>query len=505
MLQFLENKPDRQAAEAMRLNLGWKYGLGLPLDDEGIHATSLVVFRARLIEAKKETLVFDAVVEALHAAGLVKRRNKQRIDSTHIVGNVAKLSRLELVRETIRLAVELAEKSGMQPPSMAELVERYCEADVDWRCQDKEKLAAKTKQAGEDGVALLRWLEAQPNLSVHKTTALLKRVLEEQFETEGGKVAQREKEESGVVKNPHDPDAQWAAKDKKKEKQWVGYKVQVGETVGETHAAKKKGDPTTNFITDVTTTEAIASDKDGMQRSLDAQQERGLEYPSEHFVDGAYVCGETMAQAIESGCELVGPMQAAPQGSKGIYPTEAFDVDIARRVAVCPAGRLSTEFGKISDASQGSTSYRIQWGSQCDTCDLQPRCTTSKEGRRVLSVSLRHDLVQARRIEMLTPAFKERMKQRNAMEGTVSELVRNGMRRTRYRGLKKTNLANLLYGAACNIRRWLRLIAWTIDHGGSQRAAAQKRGGFSAGFRSPLPLFSRFSCLFHTSSHFRCG
>ena len=261
VLQYMENTPDRQVAEAARLHLGWKYALDLPLDYSGFHATSLVVFRERLLEAKLEGLLFDKVLETLQAAGLVRRRNKQRIDSTHIVGNVAKLSRLELVRETIRLAVELAEKSGMQPPSMAELVERYCEADV----------------------------------------------------------------------------------------------------------------------------------------------------------------------------------------------------DIVRRVAVCPAGRLSTEFGKISDASQGSTCYRIQWGSQCDTCDLQPRCTTSKEGRRVLSVSLRHDLVQARRIEMLTPAFKERMKQRNAMEGTVSELVRNGMRRTRYRGLKKTNLANLLYGAACNVRRWLRL------------------------------------------------
>jgi hypothetical protein len=34
-----------------------------------------------------------------------------------------------------------------------------------------------------------------------------------------------------------------------------------------------------------------------MKRSLDAQEGRGLEHPSEHFVDGAYVCGETMAKA----------------------------------------------------------------------------------------------------------------------------------------------------------------------------------------------------------------
>ncbi|MCX7001732.1 MAG: transposase [bacterium] len=52
------------------------------------------------------------------------------------------------------------------------------------------------------------------------------------------------------------------------------------------------------------------------------------------------------------------------------------------------------------------------------------------------------------------------MHQRNAIEGTISELTRNGMRRTRYRGLAKTRLANYFHGVACNIRRWLRLLAW---------------------------------------------
>lgn len=55
------------------------------------------------------------------------------------------------------------------------------------------------------------------------------------------------------------------------------------------------------------------------------------------------------------------------------------------------------------------------------------------------------------------------MRQRNAIEGTISELVRGyGMRRTRYRGLAKTRLANYFIGAACNVHRWLRLMTWRI-------------------------------------------
>jgi transposase len=477
VLQYLENVPDRRAVELVRLHLGWKFALEMPLAYDGFHPTSLVTFRERLIAKGQEGLLFDAVVSALQDAGLIKRRNKQRLDSTHILGNVARLSRLELLRETVRLGVELiARARGPRPHNWAVLCERYGETDVDWRCQDKEKLTAKIRQAGLDGYAVLRVLEGHAVLRKHAHTAILRRVLEEQLELTAQGVAQKPKEAAGAVKNPHDPEAQWAAKDSKKETQWVGYKAQVAETVNAPLDAKEDGAPTSNFIVDITTTAAIASDKDGMQRSLQAQAARGLEYPTEHFVDGAYVSGATLAQAQHAGAELVGPMQAAPQRAQGIYPTEAFDVDTARRVATCPAGKVSTEFGLINDAYQNTSYYRIQWGRQCDQCERQAQCTTSGQQRRVLCVGVQHALIQARRREMLTPAFKQRMHQRNAIEGTISELTRNGMRRTRYRGLAKTKLANYFHGAACNIRRWLRLLAWASVPG---NGGDKTRGFFS--------------------------
>ena len=53
----------------------------------------------------------------------------------------------------------------------------------------------------------------------------------------------------------------------------------------------------------------------------------------------------------------------------------------------------------------------------------------------------------------------QRMHQRNAIEGTLSELTRgHGMRRSRYRGFGKAELQNLLIGTACNIKRWLRYL-----------------------------------------------
>jgi transposase len=73
-------------------------------------------------------------------------------------------------------------------------------------------------------------------------------------------------------------------------------------------------------------------------------------------------------------------------------------------------------------------------------------------------------MLQARRQEQTTDAFKQRMRHRNAIEGTQSELVRaHGLRRARYRGLAKVKLQNYFIGAACNVKRWLRRAAWDLQ------------------------------------------
>ena len=63
----------------------------------------------------------------------------------------------------------------------------------------------------------------------------------------------------------------------------------------------------------------------------------------------------------------------------------------------------------------------------------------------------------------------QRMHQRNAIEGTSSELTRgHGMRRSRYRGFGKVELQNLLIGAACNVKRWLRCLRGEAKHAQTQ-------------------------------------
>ena len=461
-LQFMEKLPDRLAAAAVRLNLGWKYAMDMEVDAKGFDASSLSTFRTRLAEHGEERLVFDAILDGLREAGLVRRKARQRLDSTHVLGLVCAMSRLDVVWQTLRGAVEALRAAAgvLGVEGWGRLVELYVETEPGWRGLTKKELAAKFQAAGRDALGLLKWLEEQASpLRELEAVALLRRVFEEQFELGPDGPQRRKAEPSGAVKNPHDPDAQWSTKDHDGKKAWVGYKSQIMETVPDEDEPKPKGEPTEQFLTELTTTEAIASDLDGLGRTLDAQASAGQEPPPELYVDAGYVTDDTLAQAKAEGRELIGPARPCPQKT-GTLPADQFDVDLAARQATCPAGKTSTQCSLIHDADQGNVYWRFEWGAQCDGCDLRARCTKSRTGRRILAVGEHHDLLQARRREMKTPEFQERMHRRNAIEGTVSELVRLGLRRTRYRGLAKTRLHGYLVGAACNIGRWLRLEAW---------------------------------------------
>ena len=55
------------------------------------------------------------------------------------------------------------------------------------------------------------------------------------------------------------------------------------------------------------------------------------------------------------------------------------------------------------------------------------------------------------------------MHPRNGIEGTHSELVRgHAMRRTKYRGLSRVGLSHYFMGAACNVKRYLNLLAFQM-------------------------------------------
>ena len=472
LLQYLEAIPDRQAVELLRYHAGWNFALNRQLGDEMFHPTTLVNFRQRLLDHDLSQLGFTAVMEALIEAGLVARQSRQRLDSTQMFGRVSRMSRLDCVRESLRLALqELAQplKPEVRPEWWPSLWERYVDSQADYRAA-LETLARKMVEAGTDAQQLLGWLAtpAAKEFAGGTQVQLLARVFGEQFEVVAGTgVAQpktKEQLSSERVQNPHDPDATYAAKGTgQQKKEHVGYKVQVAETVNE--AVLAPGEPTGNFISGILTHAARESDEEGALKMEQEQQDMGLDKPPVQYVDAAYISTQKLLEAAAEGRELIGPAPGAASKEDPRFGTDHFNIRVEQRQAICPAGQQNSQCSRLEEQATGRVSYRFEWSSSvCGNCPLRQQCLKADQKHRTLAVGEHHTILQERRREQKTEPFKQRMKHRNAIEGTQSELVRaHGLRRARYRSLAKVRLQNYFIGAACNVKRWLRRAAWELQ------------------------------------------
>jgi transposase len=127
LLQFVEKVPDREAVERLRYHLGWKYALNHEMNEPVFDSTVLVRFRGKLLGHEPGRLLFERILEGLQDAGLISRRYKQRLDFTHVLGMIAKMSRRECVRESMRLALKELERilgEGQRPEFWGILWER---------------------------------------------------------------------------------------------------------------------------------------------------------------------------------------------------------------------------------------------------------------------------------------------------------------------------------------------------------------------------------------------
>lgn len=473
ILQFMERMPDRQATEACSFDLRWKLALGMEADEPAFHPTSLVKFRERLLAHGLEQLGFEAVLAQMSAAGYLAKRTRQRLDSTHIIGLVSHMTRLDCVRETLRLALEeLAQVEKLpRPAAWALWWERYVESRVDYKSSG-DILRLKMSQAGLNAREILSWIDGLPSeIRFGEHTKILRRVFEENFEVNTeDTVEKRRAQPTGAVNNPHNPDAQWSCKSTIKINGWVGHKVQVAETVEP--EPRRTGEPTKGVLTSIITQYAPESDKAGMAAVFKEQELLGIEKPKTLYADTAYVSGPSIAKANAEGRELMGPAPGSPNCG-GVYTAEAFRVDVDLRSAICPAGKNSTQCARIKEKKTGKSSYRFEWCGYCRSCVLKLKCIHKGDQHRMLRVSEYHTFLQARRQLMNTEEFKKDMRHRNGIEGTQSELVRGyGLRHARYRGNRKVRLQNYLIGAACNIKRWCRRVTWEAKQATGVIAAA---------------------------------
>src|SRR5947209_6415293 len=238
VLQYVEGLTDRQAAEAVRGRIDWKYALGLELADPGFDASVLTEFRERLVAGQAETLLLDVLLERCKQRGWLKAGGKQRTDSTHVLARVRSLSNLECVGETLRAALD--DLAVLAPDWLVKQIspdwlERYSHRVENYRLPKAEsQRTALAQQMGADGLHLLQALEASDapaGLKEQASVQLLRQVWQQYYDLSEGKAKWRAgpqaSEGEGIIRSPYDPEARTG---KKRETTWLGYKVHLTET-----------------------------------------------------------------------------------------------------------------------------------------------------------------------------------------------------------------------------------------------------------------------------------
>ena len=465
LMQYAEGLPDRQAADAVRSRIDWKYALNLELTDPGFDHTVLSEFRTRLITGSAEQLLLETFLGMCRDRKFLKPRGRQRTDSTHVLAAIRVLNRLECVGETLRhalnsLAVVAPEWVRVHCP--AEWGERYGPRVENYRLPaSKAERGAEAERIGRDGQALLaalyaadspRWLREIPAVET------LRQVWVRQYYLIEETVQWRSMEDHGIppaplfINSPYDPDAHCAAK---RSTQWVGYKVHLTETCDA---------ECPRLITHVETTAAPTADNETLPDIHSSLKAKDL-LPRTHLVDSGYIDADLLvATEKEYGLDLCGPPRAnyhwQAQAATGFAAAD-FTIDWPRQQAICPAGQVSSTWRPTTDR-RGNEVISIKFATRdCRPCPHRPDCTRTTLGRRMLTIRP-YEQFQAlphARARQQTEEYKKEYALRAGVEGTISQAVGAfGLRRARYFGSLKTHLQHLLTATALNFVRlgeWL--------------------------------------------------
>ena len=482
VMQFAEGLSDRQAADAVRARIDWKYALSLELTDPGFDASVLCEFRSRLVGHDAHELLFDLLLGRLRERGLLKARGRQRTDSTHVLANVRDLNRLELASETVRLALNalaVAAPGWLREHADPGWVTRYARPLDERRLPcGKDERRAEAESIGEDGFALLKVVgdeDAPRWLRKVRAVEILRQVWSQNYVlTPEGGVRWRRSEEDGLppasrrIDSPTDPESHRARKSDPSGEtalRWLGYKVHLTETCEE---------DLPRVVTNVETAAAPAPDREAIPSVHGALEARGL-LPSVHLVDMGYADAGLLLEAREThGVDLLGPMRPnygwhAREGTG--FGLESFRIDWDKREATCPEGKKSVHWRRKS--RRGKPVWGMAFSPRdCGDCPSRDLCVRRNfrpgQGRpfRELTVSSRerHEALRIARAREATEDYAEEYAKRQGIEGTFSWAVRScGLRRARYRGIQKVRLGHALVATALN---YVRAAGWLSGAGG---------------------------------------
>ncbi|WP_181009235.1 IS1182 family transposase [Streptomyces sp. SM11] len=451
VLQYAMNLSDRQAAEAVRCRIDFKYALGLELEDPGFHHSVLSDFRDRLAEGDRADRLLGLALTRIRRAGLLKGRVTQRTDSTHVLSAARELTRLELVTEAVRAALE--EVARQAPELLDDLV------TAEWAtrygrpvrlCSQPSHPVARLEQAGNDARELLHHLDTHfPGGTVLPQAKVLRAILVQHFLVDAkGRFRPRTKRDGQPpsrvrITSPYETEARCTMRG---DTRWNGYLVHVTETCDDKHV---------NLITDVAT--VVSSADSQALPGIHARLRRLRLLPGKHLVDGGYtsVAGMDSAARLHR-VDLIGPLapNTSPQHrARDGFGRDNFIIDFDRREVTCPNGQVSGNWQDLPVAAPTKVTVRFD-ARQCGRCPEQAKCTPGPFRSLYFPARHLHELQAKNRADQQDTDWRRLYARRSGAEGTIEEFAdgHHG-RRCRYRGRAKTHVQHILTALAINVER----------------------------------------------------
>jgi hypothetical protein len=451
LLQFYEDVSDGEAVERTRHDLRWKVGLDLALDFPGFDPSSLSVFRKRLIENGRERYAFDRFVEVGREAGFIPDKVTLLTDTTWVKGAGAVQDTYTLVRKGMR---KLLRALGYHVPGrrrglskqVRQLVERYVDrdrkAEIDW--SDRQARAVQLKVLVHDAETVLDLAAEQADdAEVRIIGWLMTKILGDDLVTdEEGDPQIGEGTASDRIISMTDPEMRHGRKSGAR--RFDGFKSSVSTEL------------TSELILDIADVPAPGSDGAQLIPTIERIEAQAGVTVEQVIGDGAYGSGDNRAACTDYGDHAIDLVSPISQPHDPEVHKSAFQIDLEGQRAICPRGY--TAMGKDRKDRRGRSILTFAFArSDCEACPVFTRCVRSKSaGRSVRTHAHETHLRQARQRQG-TEEFKALYRLRGRVEGKIAELVRHGLRETRYLGEQKRQLQRLWTGAAVNLKRLFKL------------------------------------------------
>jgi transposase len=474
LLQFYDGVSDGEAVQRLLFDLRWKVALNLPLDYAGFDPSSLTYFRKRLVKNGQERYAFSRLIAVGREAGFIPNRVTLLTDTTNVKGAGAVQDTYTLLRKGTRKLLKAAgfalpgRRRGLSPQTR-DLVERYVDqdskADIDWA--DPQQRLAQLQMLVTDAEAALELATEQSDDEVRYLGWLLTKILGDDLETdEQGQSKIGQGTAPDRIISLTEPEMRHGRKSKAH--RFNGFKAVVST------------EQSSEMILDIADVTASGSDGAHLMPTIERTEAEAKVTVERVIGDGAYGSGKNRAACAEwdEFVDLISPL-AKPSDPE--VHKSAFQIDLEAQTTTCPQGHTVT--GKPGPKQDGRPTWLFTFPREtCEACPLFERCVRGKKTGRTVRTGPYEAYLQEARARQQTDEFDTDYRLRPAVERKIGELVRHGLRNTRYVGGSKRQFQRLWLGAAVNLKRLFTLaeakhvdLSVVLNHLGPPKAGLTTR------------------------------